>query len=112
MRIIQESKYITLDQDQYVKNITARFEKLFKHPFKFKDSPLPLTFAPSKKDCPSNDEQTKEIKVRFGNINFQSILGALLYVSCCTWPDISYTADKLAKYAANPGISILEPLYT
>ena len=32
MRIIQESKYLTLDQDQYVKNITARFEKLFKYP--------------------------------------------------------------------------------
>ena len=105
MRIIQKPKYITLDQDQYVKNITARFEKLFKHPFKLKDSPLPSTFVPSKKDCPSTEEQIKEIKVRFGNINFRSVIGALLYVSCCTRPDISYAVNKLAKYATNPGIS-------
>ena len=105
MRIIQKPDYITLDQDQYIKNITSRFEKLFKHPFKLKDSPLPSTFVPSKKDCPVTDEQTKEIKIRFGNINFRSIIGALLYVSCCTRPDISYAVNKLAKYATNPGIS-------
>ena len=105
MRIIQKPAYITLDQDQYIKNITSRFEKLFKHSFKLKDSPLPSTFVPSKKDCPATEEQVKEIKIRFGNINFRSIIGALLYVSCCTRPDISYAVNKLAKYATNPGIS-------
>ena len=44
MRIMQYKDYIILDQDQYVKNITTRFEKQFKHPFKLKDSPLPSSF--------------------------------------------------------------------
>ncbi len=51
-RIIQKPKYITLDQDQEVKNITARFEKLFKHSFELKGCPLPSTFVRTKKDCP------------------------------------------------------------
>ena len=55
MMITQKPRYITLDQDQYVKNITARFEKIFKHPFKLKDPPSPSTFVPSKRDCPSTD---------------------------------------------------------
>ena len=31
MKIKQTPEYITLDQDQYVKNIVSRFEKNFKH---------------------------------------------------------------------------------
>ena len=105
MRITQNSEYIMLDQDQYVKNITARFEKAFKHPFKIKNSPLPTSFIPTKKDSPVTEEQVKEVKLRFGNLNFRSVIGALLYVSCCTRPDISFAVNKLAKFAHNPGIS-------
>ena len=43
--------------------------------------------------------------MRFGNLHFQSIIGALLYVSCCTRPDITYAVNKLAKFANNPGIT-------
>ena len=92
-----------MDQDQYVKNITTRFEKLFKHTFKLKDSPLPASFIPTKKDSPSTNAEIKEIKIRFGKLNFRSVIGALLYVSCFTRPDISYAVNKLAKYANNPG---------
>ena len=84
MKITQHKDYIILDQDQYVKNITTRFEKLFKHTFKLKDSPLPVSFIPTKKDSPSTNAEIKEIKIRFGKLNFRSVIGALLYVSCCT----------------------------
>ena len=104
MRITQKKNYISLDQDQYVKNITARFEKAFKHPFKGKQSPLPTNFVPSKKDSPTTEEQIKETKLRFGNLNYRSVIGALLYVSCCTRPDITYAVNKLAKFSHNPGI--------
>ena len=94
---------IRQDQDQYVKNITTRFEKSFKHPFKLKDSPLPASFVPTKKDSPSTEAEVKEVKIRFGNLNYRSVIGALLYVSYCTRPDISFAVNKLAKYANNPG---------
>ena len=77
---------------------------MFKHSFKLKDSPLPGNFVPTKNDCPKNEAQTKEVKLRFGNLHYRSVIGALLYVSCCTRPDISYAVNKLAKYSNNPGI--------
>ena len=38
-------------------------------------------------------------------MNYRSIIGALLYVSCCTRPDITYAVNKLAKFANSPGIT-------
>ncbi len=69
-RIGQQKDYIILDQDQYVKNITTRFEKLFKHPFKLKDSPVPSLFMPTNKYSPYTESKVKEIKIRFGNLNY------------------------------------------
>lgn len=107
MCIYQENDYITLDQNQYVKNIITRFENPFKHKFKVKvkDLPLPTNFVPSKKDCPTVDAQYKEIKLQFGNLHYCSSSGALLYISCCTCPDITYAVKKLVKFANNPGVT-------
>ena len=89
-----------------VKSIVSRFEKSFKHQFKMKDSPLPSNFIPSKnKDSPTTDLQMKEVKIRFGNLHYRSVIGALLYISCCTRPDIAFAVNKLAKYSNNPGIA-------
>ena len=33
IRIKQHKDYMSIDQEQYVENITSRFEKVFKHPF-------------------------------------------------------------------------------
>ena len=94
MIIKQHKDYMSIDQEQYVKNITSRFEKIFKYPFKLKDSPLPTSFIPSKKDCPTIELQIKEVKQRFGNLNYRSMIGALLYISCCARPDISFVVNK------------------
>ena len=101
--IRQHKDYIILEQDQYVKNITSRFEKQFKYPFTLKDSPLPSAFLPFEKDCPKTETEIKETKLRFGNMNYRSIIGALLYVSYCTRSDITYARNKLAKFVNNPG---------
>ena len=95
---------MSIDQEQYVKNITSGFEKAFKHPFKLKDSVLPTSFIPSKKDCPTTELQMKVVKLRFGNLNYKSVIGALLYISCCTRPEISYAVNILAKFSNNQGI--------
>ena len=104
MRIKQDKDFISLDQDQYVKNTISRFEKSFKRPFKRKDFPLPISFIPTRKDYPTIEEQTKETKARFGNLHYRSVIGALLHVSCCTRPDICFAVNKLAKYTNDPGV--------
>ncbi len=50
------------------------------------------------------DTQTKEVKLRFGNLHYRSVIGALLYISCCTRIDIAYAVNKLAKFSNNHGI--------
>ena len=79
--------------------------KTFKHTFKLKDSPLPTSFIPSKKDTPNTDAEIKEVKIRFGNLNDRSVIGAPLYVSCCIRPAITYVVNKLAKFSNNPGMT-------
>ena len=105
MRIMQHDGFITLDQSQYTKNITSRLEKSFKNPIKGKDSPVPNGFIATKDDSPVNEAQKEEVKQRFKNLKYRSAIGVILYMSCCTRPDVSYSVNKLAKYSNNPGIN-------
>ena len=102
MEIKETPEHVTLNQEQHVKNIVSQFEKSFKHEFKTNNSPLPNNFIPSKKECPTTELQTKEVKIRFGNLHYRSVIGTLLYVSCCTRTDIAFAVNKLAKYSNNP----------
>ena len=104
MQITQHETTVTLDQSQYAKNVTSRLEKAFKNTIKLRDSPLPMSFIPTNKDCPQNSVQIAEVKKRFKNLHYRSAIGSLLYMSCCTRPDICYAVNKLAKYSSNPGI--------
>ena len=104
MQITQHVTHITLDQSQYAKNVAMRLEKAFKNVIKMRDSPLPMNFVPTNKDCPQDATQTAEVKKRFKNLHYRSAIGSLLYMSCCTRPDICYAVNKLAKYSSNPGI--------
>ena len=65
---------------------------------------MPSNFVPTRKDCPTTEIQAKEVKLRFGNLHYRAVIGALLYVSCCTRPDIAYAVNKLAKFSNSPGI--------
>ena len=85
-------------------NITSRFVKLFKFPFKLKGSPLPSSIIPTKKYSLKPEIETKERRLQFGNMNHRSIIGVLLNVSCCTRPDITYKVNKLVKFVNNPRI--------
>ena len=71
--------------------------------FKDKQSSLPTNFTPSKKDNHTIEEQIKEIKLRFENLNYRLVIGSHLYVSCCTRQDITYAVNKLANFSHNLG---------
>ena len=104
MQLTQEKDHIIIDQSQYAKHVTTRLEKAFKNIIKPQDNPLPSKFIPTKADCPTNQAQALETKNRFKNLHFRSAIGSLLYMSCCTRPDICFAVNKLAKFSANPGV--------
>ena len=93
MRITKRGNFISLDQNQYVKNIVSRFEKAFKYPFKVKDFPLPISFVYTMNSLVI-DGQMKKTKTRFGDLHYRSVIGPILYVSYCTRPDICFAVNK------------------
>ena len=50
------------------------------------------------------ENQIKEVKLSSANLNYRPIIGALLYISYCTRPDISFAVNELAKFSNNPGV--------
>ena len=72
---ISQNKYtITLDQNQYAKNITSRLEKNIKNLIKGKESPFTSGFILTKDDSPKIPVQVEEIKRRFKNLHYRSAI--------------------------------------
>ena len=68
-----------------------------------RDTPLPPDIILTKKDCPLNTNIQQETDVKYKNIHFRSVIGALIYLSSGTRPDITFATVKLAKYAHSSG---------
>ena len=51
-----------------VSTLFSRFETTLKHHFNIKDISLPISFVCAEKDSPAIDEQIKDTKTRFGNL--------------------------------------------
>ena len=79
MRMVEKKNYISLDQDQQVRNSTARFENAFRNPFKVIQSTLSTNFIPCKKDSPT------------------TVIRILLFISCHNRADTINAVNKLAK---------------
>ena len=57
----------------------------------------------TKKDCPTTPAIQKETDAKYSNIHFRSVIGALIYLSSGTRPDVTFATVKLARYAHVPG---------
>ncbi|UYV65700.1 hypothetical protein LAZ67_3005179 [Cordylochernes scorpioides] len=62
-------------------------------------TPLDPAIILSKIDCPHTQAEID----RMSNIPYKELIGALLYLSNCTRPDISFATSKLSQFCANPG---------
>ena len=90
-----------IDQSRHALNLSEKFSKCAT--IKFRSSPLPLDFTPTKKDMTSTQEEKDEVTKLFGNLHYRSAIGALIYLSSGTRPDITFAVSKLAKFSNSPG---------
>lgn len=93
-----ERRTISLTQRAYIDQILSRYG--------FEDvKPLSLSMDPhiqfSTDQCPTTPEEMAVMRDK----PFRQALGALMYASVATRPDITYAVSQLARYAANPGIA-------
>jgi hypothetical protein len=89
---------ITLDQRAYADSMLRRFGMEECTP---KSSPMRSHLRLSKDDCPAHPDAAA-IKL------YQQIIGSLLYLACCTRPDIALAVGQCAQYMSNPGPSHME----
>ena len=89
---------VFLDQSKYIRELLERFGMQ-------DSSPEPTPLAPNQHlngdDC--CDRYDPEMRQRIQT--YQSLIGALLWLSTATRPDISYATNQLARYLTNPGHS-------
>jgi hypothetical protein len=90
MKIRREGQAIYLSQTSYLRQVLERFRM---QNCKFAKTPLPTGWRATK-----NPEQaTPEFRLQY-----QAIIGSLLYLMIGTRPDIAFAVTRLAQFAANP----------
>ncbi|XP_055854637.1 uncharacterized protein LOC129918242 [Episyrphus balteatus] len=89
---------ISIDQEQYIKEILQRFGMMDSNPV---STPVDLNQIISKEMCPKNAEKTAEMK----NVPYQEAIGCIMFAAQVTRPDLSFPVSCLSRYNQNPGKS-------
>ena len=90
MKIQHTGKKLILDQHDYLNKIVTRFDLKGSYPV---NTPLPTGYEP---------EENKGTATQAFRLEYQSVIGSLLYIMIGTWPDISFAVTKMAQFSANP----------
>jgi hypothetical protein len=92
IKVERSKEKIELSQGTYIKNLLEKFSMQDSKP-----APTPL---PSKIEELS---KSKEARIKYNNIpKFQQIIGALIYLSNTTRPDITFSVNYLARKMSVP----------
>ena len=102
VQLTRTGKDYIVDQSRYIKHFLEGLKDKFN--IKERRTPLPMDFVPTKKDCALTEEEKTQVKERFGDVNYRSVIGGLIYASSGTRPDITYAVSKLAKFSNAPGM--------
>ena len=86
---------ITLSQEKYAREILSRFNMLGCDP---SDSPTSVKRL-SKDMGPASEGERKEMQ----KVPYRAAVGALLYLSTATRPDLAQAVSQVARFSADPG---------
>ncbi|GJV64261.1 zinc finger, CCHC-type containing protein [Tanacetum coccineum] len=89
IRIKHESNGIAIPQSYYIEKVLKKFNY-------FDCTPVITPMDTSKKMMPNNGQAVSQLE-------YFMMIGYLMYVMTCTWPDIAFEVGKLSRYTSNPG---------
>lgn len=97
IRVTRDRKagVISLDQMQYIADVLKRFNM-----DECKSASAPMD--PNQKIAPKQIPTTEEEKVEMKRIPYRQAVGALLFCSQITRPDINFVVNMLSRYNENP----------
>jgi hypothetical protein len=100
MKVTRTADYIQLDQTRYTLDILKKYDYLLNE-YRNKNyaTPMEKDLKLRKSEADSMSGQHTDYVERFP---YQNIVGALLYLSINTRPDISYSVGVLARFSKNP----------
>ena len=100
MKITRTYESIKIDQSTYAKDVVTRFEHLLSSNLdKTYTTPMDRDIKITKTDLEDMTEEQARFAARFP---YQNAIGALLYLSINTRPDLSYSVGVLARHCINP----------
>ena len=90
------SRKLFLSQERYIQKVLQRFcmDKA-----KVVSSPLATHFRLSSNQCPSTDDEKRDMQ----RVPYASAVGSLMYAMVCTRPDIAYAVGVVSRFLSNPG---------
>lgn len=95
---------ITLSQELYIKDLIKRFGSHLEGLTRRFDSPFDANLELSVDQCPKVNTQEYDEMCAYKD-TYMSLVGAFLWLSNVTRPDLCFISAQLARYVSNPGRS-------
>ena len=108
VRVTRQSGSLRMDQTVYAEKVLEKFEPFLGSPTRTRKYPLPSD-APERL-AREDVDITAEDQLYLDNFPYRSLIGATLYLSMSTRPDISYAVGVLARFASKPTLAACENL--
>jgi len=98
MKVIKDcsKKLIWLSQEKCIEKALKRFNM---DKAKLVSVPLPEHFKLSTMQCPTNEEEKKEMS----RVPYSSVVGILMYAMICTRPDIAHAVGVVSQFLSHSG---------
>jgi len=104
MKVTRDRTHRTLSMSQelYVRDLVARYAALLDGLTKRFDSPCDEKVALSQEQCPKVGSPEWE-RMQAHHADYMALVGAFLWLSNVTRPELSYMSSQLARFVSNPG---------
>lgn len=99
----REQRAVTLSQELYVRDLMSRYDYLLDGLTRRFDSPHDASVTLTPEQCPAPDSAESQHMERHRD-DYMSLVGAFLWLSNVSRPELAYISGQLARFVSNPGM--------